>query len=130
MDTSTNCNFLCDSFVAVANTWALPSSSSSFRLSFSCFIPIYFLFVFLFFFFFLMIPRPPRSTLFPYTTLFRSILQELLKKSFRRVLSMSDWKIDAETMLSAAQYQAVYFHFMKYELTHHILKTQIGRAHV
>src|SRR5256885_13142876 len=28
--------------------------------------------VFLFFFFFLMIRRPPRSTLFPYTTLFRS----------------------------------------------------------
>src|SRR5579885_3756297 len=31
--------------------------------SFSCFF---------FFFFFLMIRRPPRSTLFPYTTLFRS----------------------------------------------------------
>src|SRR5258706_14356765 len=31
-----------------------------------------FLFHFLFFFFFLMIRRPPRSTLFPYTTLFRS----------------------------------------------------------
>src|SRR2546425_3846523 len=29
---------------------------------------------FLFFFFFLMIRRPPRSTLFPYTTLFRSHL--------------------------------------------------------
>src|SRR2546429_6837989 len=29
-------------------------------------------FLFLFFFFFLMIRRPPRSTLFPYTTLFRS----------------------------------------------------------
>src|ERR1019366_10801842 len=28
-----------------------------------------------FFFFFLMIRRPPRSTLFPYTTLFRSLLQ-------------------------------------------------------
>src|SRR5229473_4584376 len=27
-----------------------------------------------FYFFFLMIRRPPRSTLFPYTTLFRSIL--------------------------------------------------------
>src|SRR5258708_37321474 len=27
-----------------------------------------------FFFFFLMIRRPPRSTLFPYTTLFRSLL--------------------------------------------------------
>src|SRR5687768_18107687 len=31
-----------------------------------------FLYLFLFFFFFLMIRRPPRSTLFPYTTLFRS----------------------------------------------------------
>src|SRR2546426_6759593 len=29
-------------------------------------------FMFIFFFFFLMIRRPPRSTLFPYTTLFRS----------------------------------------------------------
>src|SRR2546426_6892373 len=28
-----------------------------------------------FFFFFLMIRRPPRSTLFPYTTLFRSVVQ-------------------------------------------------------
>src|SRR2546422_11521519 len=28
------------------------------------------------FFFFLMIRRPPRSTLFPYTTLFRSILSQ------------------------------------------------------
>src|SRR2546429_8734636 len=32
----------------------------------------FFVFIFLFFFFFLMIRRPPRSTLFPYTTLFRS----------------------------------------------------------
>src|ERR1039457_6824664 len=30
---------------------------------------------FFFFFFFLMIRRPPRSTLFPYTTLFRSIVE-------------------------------------------------------
>src|SRR2546426_12769859 len=30
-------------------------------------------FFFFFFFFFLMIRRPPRSTLFPYTTLFRSL---------------------------------------------------------
>src|SRR5256885_6547575 len=33
------------------------------------------IFVFLLFFFFLMIRRPPRSTLFPYTTLFRSARQ-------------------------------------------------------
>src|SRR2546430_9971405 len=31
----------------------------------------------LFFFFFLMIRRPPRSTLFPYTTLFRSLPEQL-----------------------------------------------------
>src|SRR6266513_5434917 len=30
------------------------------------------MFILFFFFFFLMIRRPPRSTLFPYTTLFRS----------------------------------------------------------
>src|SRR5947208_12460647 len=34
--------------------------------------------MFFFFFFFLMIRRPPRSTLFPYTTLFRSQLVEFL----------------------------------------------------
>ena len=33
-----------------------------------------FVFLFVFLFFFLMIRRPPRSTLFPYTTLFRSSL--------------------------------------------------------
>src|SRR2546430_11490113 len=30
----------------------------------------------MFFFFFLMIRRPPRSTLFPYTTLFRSVTEK------------------------------------------------------
>src|ERR1022692_3321198 len=33
--------------------------------------------LFFFFFFFLMIRRPPRSTLFPYTTLFRSAITGL-----------------------------------------------------
>src|SRR5580658_11133652 len=41
-------------------TFAIYFGSSSFALSVFCF------------FFFLMIRRPPRSTLFPYTTLFRS----------------------------------------------------------
>src|SRR5258707_12498231 len=42
---------------------------SSFRLPVLCRIDISFPF-----FFFLMIRRPPRSTLFPYTTLFRSAI--------------------------------------------------------
>src|SRR2546426_3800986 len=32
------------------------------------------------FFFFLMIRRPPRSTLFPYTTLFRSLVRDLCEQ--------------------------------------------------
>src|SRR3712207_8707437 len=38
-------------------------------------------------FFFLMIRRPPRSTLFPYTTLFRS--------AFVSIHNMASWMIDA-----------------------------------
>src|SRR5437773_9083374 len=34
--------------------------------------------LFLFAFFFLMLRRPPRSTLFPYTTLFRSSIQSIM----------------------------------------------------
>src|SRR2546425_1904992 len=39
-----------------------------------------------FFFFFLMIRRPPRSTLFPYTTLFRSVIGAVkMRKTRARV---------------------------------------------
>src|SRR3712207_9287359 len=51
----------------------------------------YFLF---FFFFFLMIRRPPRSTLFPYTTLFRSpghpSTKEYLMKLVKEVVGRYD----------------------------------------
>src|SRR2546421_3802036 len=40
-----------------------------------------------FFFFFLMIRRPPRSTLFPYTTLFRSVLGN---SSRRKILAPTE----------------------------------------
>src|SRR5256885_9018642 len=40
----------------------------------SFFVFLAFVVFLIFFFFFLMIRRPPRSTLFPYTTLFRSIV--------------------------------------------------------
>src|SRR5215216_6931968 len=41
-------------------------------MSIFLFVVLFVVFCFFFFFFFLMIRRPPRSTLFPYTTLFRS----------------------------------------------------------
>src|SRR5574341_1013091 len=48
------------------------------------FIILYFyIFFFFFVFFFLMIRRPPRSTLFPYTTLFRS--RRLQRRDHRRL---------------------------------------------
>src|SRR6267378_6325277 len=49
----------------------IPMTSNVFHLRFLC--CLIFLLVIFSFFFFLMIRRPPRSTLFPYTTLFRSM---------------------------------------------------------
>src|SRR5437660_12364035 len=44
---------------------------------------------FFLFFFFLMIRRPPRSTLFPYTTLFRSSKEAKMGKVMRHTLGAS-----------------------------------------
>src|SRR5258705_11595533 len=53
------------------------------------------------FFFFLMIRRPPRSTLFPYTTLFRSrMLLERCEESLEQVRSLApfDQKVIREVL--------------------------------
>src|SRR2546426_10809126 len=54
-----------------------------------------------FFFFFLMIRRPPRSTLFPYTTLFRSKLQlsqaEVEVAAARRQVADREGRIDRKS---------------------------------
>src|SRR5687767_15803361 len=44
---------------------------------------------FVFFFFFLMIRRPPRSTLFPYTTLFRSLTLAIYR--YTREFPKDEW---------------------------------------
>src|SRR5256885_5639807 len=54
-------------------------------------------------FFFLMIRRPPRSTLFPYTTLFRSVGRDPEKRAPRRhevrppTQPADDWCADRQT---------------------------------
>src|SRR2546426_12179752 len=58
---------MCEYLFACAIVLTLWHFSSCLDFSISCLSPF-----FCFFFFFLMIRRPPRSTLFPYTTLFRS----------------------------------------------------------
>src|SRR5258708_16031770 len=46
-----------------------------------------------FFFFFLMIRRPPRSTLFPYTTLFRSNIDSVVEKKLDAAMAhVSQWE--------------------------------------
>src|SRR2546430_7358443 len=45
-----------------------------------------------FFFFFLMIRRPPRSTLFPYTTLFRSRKRRRLLRGYA-LSNPSQWRL-------------------------------------
>src|SRR2546430_4833210 len=48
------------------------------------------------FFFFLMIRRPPRSTLFPYTTLFRSLASLLKGQTWpTQVTTTSQWVLAA-----------------------------------
>src|SRR3712207_7127842 len=49
-----------------------------------------------YFFFFLMIRRPPRSTLFPYTTLFRSITREAQPS----LLDEGEYALPALTLLA------------------------------
>src|SRR5205085_9993602 len=49
-----------------------PFSSKFVIIHYILFLNLFYKLSIFHFFFFLMIPRPPRSTLFPYTTLFRS----------------------------------------------------------
>src|SRR2546423_11968995 len=48
------------------------------------------------FFFFLMIRRPPRSTLFPYTTLFRSLLHHPISGAAHRLRNV---RVQAEALV-------------------------------
>src|SRR5690348_17893397 len=48
-----------------------------------------------------MIPRPPRSTLFPYTTLFRSEQQPIVPRSGKRVPEVDGENVDGHCMDAA-----------------------------
>src|SRR5437899_12968866 len=73
-----------------------------------------------FFFFFLMIRRPPRSTLFPYTTLFRSSL------SVTPLRQISGWNelIKYRRMLGLYAFFYVVLHFATYMVLDHFFDFQ------
>ncbi len=72
----------------------------------------FFIFFFFFsFFFFLMIRRPPRSTLFPYTTLFRSRVEEIAHEI-------------------AQSHRTEIADFSVYAAANPLINEEIGRAHV
>src|SRR2546430_17729809 len=54
-----------------------------------------------FIFFFLMIRRPPRSTLFPYTTLFRSFFRRRRRAGSKVRPARSEWPRDASVVIVA-----------------------------
>src|SRR6267143_7034548 len=87
------------------------------------------LFLFFVFFFFLMIRRPPRSTLFPYTTLFRSPTRAVGSKQTEddpaghaetHAVDGADWRFSARDV-----YLYEIFNFQR-KLTH--LQLQSGAA--
>src|SRR6266480_7771511 len=63
-----------------------------------------------FLFFFLMIRRPPRSTLFPYTTLFRS--RQLLQRAAQTALEWGSLDLDSDHLLYAALQDDVVRHVL------------------
>src|SRR3712207_8184526 len=56
-----------------------------------------------------MIRRPPRSTLFPYTTLFRSLEAELLKRPSDDLQKALDWSNEVNRQIEAYQGEALAF---------------------
>src|SRR5437667_9117840 len=69
---------------------------------------IYYFLLYSLFFFFLMIRRPPRSTLFPYTTLFRSeemTPEDVLQFAKERGAKMVDFKfVDLQSTIRSEEH--------------------------
>src|SRR6202790_5772851 len=92
------------------------------------------LFVVLFFFFFLMIRRPPRSTLFPYTTVFRSPVRRVRLSALARgeLPARPGRHLDRKsTRLNSSHYNISYavFCLKKKQVRGHV-HMPIGRQHL
>src|SRR5205085_11968712 len=75
----------------VLTTTIATTQFSNIYVHYSSYLYSYFFFCLLLFFFFLMIRRPPRSTLFPYTTLFRSTALRAPVRAFQSRPTRGRW---------------------------------------
>src|SRR3712207_8538043 len=74
------------------------------------------------YFFFLMIRRPPRSTLFPYTTLFRSVEDLLLLLLFLLFLFLALYKLSiAKEQIYGLLYSQILLHVLALTLIDQLL---------
>src|SRR2546430_13668620 len=99
---------------------------------------------YLFFFFFLMIRRPPRSTLFPYTTLFRSrVFPEIYRATvaageqaghlddvLERLADYTESREQIRQKVLAAMLYPIVLTVMCFGIVSLLLVFEIGRAHV
>src|SRR2546426_8759397 len=90
------------------------------------FLSYSFVFSLSFFFFFLMIRRPPRSTLFPYTTLFRSHLRLAFKNRFQRLEPRVVGKVRTTRLLRGNRLQQFFNQFVHTSLFDEPLRSDSG----
>src|SRR5258708_25524585 len=64
-----------------------------------------------------MIRRPPRSTLFPYTTLFRSPFNQILKQNAKREMRLRLGKVTVADVLAAQPVTTNLLKFMRASIT-------------
>src|SRR6266576_5984074 len=84
--------------------------------------PLTYISLYLLIFFFLMIRRPPRSTLFPYTTLFRSIELKCKNAASRRPPMLQFNSIDRKsTRLNSSHVEISYAVFCLKKKKKHII---------
>src|SRR3989442_7774378 len=82
------------------------------------------------FFFFLMIRRPPRSTLFPYTTLFRSVLFDEIEKASDALWNLLLGILDKATLTLGDNRKVDFSAAMVFQRQRDRKSTRLNSSHV
>src|SRR5437667_11979354 len=80
--------------------------------------------------FFLMIRRPPRSTLFPYTTLFRSFRIRMSRNFGMKMLTMTNLSTECLIQLTKLGYDATPFNQILKQNAKREMRLRLGKVTV